>query len=348
MISILRWSLAVLPILVATLIPTLGPGRPDSVVPDANFQVAAAALLQAGYLKVNVYEEQRISDSSYEFGYNFDFEEAEFTESNCLPPDDSEPGLSIRDVSLVISAIEQYNRGSKFRWAEFRVAELLLVLGVKPRLSLGIGQLKYEIAEEILLRRDPSITQKEVINRLEDTCESLVLIAEHVAQILQPVRDIGLRDQLTILSREYNGEREPITAINFRKALAAGYNIMGADYIWNTYEIDVSDSEPVVLYGDYDLPDGEGFDLIEFSDIAEGLAQFSARIQILLVAQVESNNFKQKGAALRKLRFIHDRLRILGVSNPMIKAYRYVEGPGRTGTVEIHLGSNAGLVEFVE
>lgn len=323
-------------------------GIDDQKFPDPSYRVITAALTDAGFteMKIEMYGDALLQGRSW-----VQFEPSYFAKNtNCMPIEEAATaGLSGRSLALTVSAIEQYNRASWFRDLEFLYARAYYsLIGSAPNLSLGIGQLNFSIAHEILVKENPSADIGETLNALSDDCESLAITYVHIQDILKQYSDFSLRDQLTALSRNYNGSAEPISTINFRKALLIGYNVLGPDFIWTNEEVDFSEDQPHLIFGDYDVPLEDISEYISFGVIAEQIIKRSSRLGLVIVAHVEPEDFQEKSRALEAMAFIESKLRLLGVENDITLAFAEKDTQAWSDEIEIYLGTNPGVVEFVD
>lgn len=308
--------------------------------PSAVFRISIAALELAGYIEVgnDIYEAEQSFFSKT---------------TKCLPLENRvEEGLSIRSLTLAISAIEQYNRSSFFREIEFMIARLMLLMtGEIPNFSYGIAQIQANVAKSILEKRSNArgIEEGVLIDILQDDCESLLLAADHITSILSESKNVSLHEQIRLVSINYNGVIEPMSSVSFRKALVAAYNILGPDYLWNYMEYDLSDREPLVIYGDPDELPSEDSLFLSYASLSEGISMTSQRNIVYIVSLTNIPEAANWGKAKELGKIIREKLLKNGVKQEIRMAVKVISSfEDKSRLVEIYVGNNPGMVYFFE
>ncbi len=293
---------------------------PDTEIelPNADHRTAIAILESAEYVRFGEdphIRQQTISDKI----------------AQCLPQEkQAGDGLSLRSLTLAISAIEQYNRTAFVRDVEFLIARAwLAITGSIPNYSYGISQIQAKVARKVLTTKEYSeiITDQDLLDLLQDDCLNLFIAANYINSIISNKRDASLLDQVRSISVNYNGDIEPISSVNYRKVLAATYNILGPDSIHNDSEYDFSERMPAWIGSNPTGMIDIRFDADIIPYISEGISITSPRNIVYLVAHTDSITPKDIDTVKSQSVLLKNMLVENGVRNEIRLAYRVVESP---------------------
>ena len=195
-----------------------------------------ATLLNAGYADV-VFREFAPRDSQHRTGEGMlELTPRPHEDLACLrdlPEARTRAGVavSLRNLATSIAAAERYNRGDLERGAELAVAGLgLRWRGRVPSLSLGVAQIRPELARTILAKQleGAALPEQDLLTMLRDPCQNVRLAAFHLADLV--ARDSTATDEqeaVVDVALDFNGAAsETGHGLRYADAVAGAYGLL--------------------------------------------------------------------------------------------------------------------------